>query len=142
MREYIDLGNLVVEKYCIEMGVDRKVLYANRYTKKRRRLDNGVSLSFIRQSLAHFLYKRLPLNAKTVGELVGYSDHSMVSLYSRIVEDHFEVNDRIFMPYYEKLVEIALPMVESVNFERVTAYYWKSVDKKLQKIRSTREFSV
>lgn len=124
------------------MGVNRADLSKNR-TKKRKRVDEkGTSLSFIRQSLAHYLYKRLPLNARTVGEIVGYSDHSMVSLYSRIVEDHFEVNDRYFMPYYDKLVEIAEPMVNSVNFERITAYYWKSVDKKLVKIRSTREFSV
>jgi hypothetical protein len=65
-----------------------------------------------------------------------------VSLYSRIVENHFEVQDPYFMPYYNKLVEIADPMVESVNFERVSAYYWRSVDKKVIKIRSRKEFFV
>ena len=138
----MDLADLVVEKYCLEMGVDRAVLSKNRFSKKRRRAENGISLAFIRQSLAHYLYKRLPLNAATVGQLCGYSDHSMVSLYSRIVENHFEVDDPYFMPYYQKLVAIADPMVESVNFERISAYYWRSVDKKILKIRSRKEFSV
>ena len=142
MKQFTDLADLVVEKYCLEMGVDRDVLSKNRFSKKRRRTDNGISLSFIRQSLAHYLYKRLPLNAATVGQLVGYSDHSMVSLYSRIVENHFEVDDPYFMPYYQKLVAIADPMVESVNFERISAYYWRSVDKKVLKIRSKKEFFV
>lgn len=142
MKQFTDLADLVVEKYCIEMGIDRAILSKNRFSKKRRRTENGICLSFIRQSLAHYLYKRLPLNASTVGQLVGYSDHSMVSLYSRIVENHFQVEDPYFMPYYHKLVEIADPMVQSVNFERISAYYWRSVDKKVLKIRSKREFFV
>ena len=142
MKEFIDLADLVVEKYCLEMGVDRSALSKNRFSKKRRRCENGLSLSFIRQSLVHYLYKRLPLNAATVGQLCGYSDHSMCSLYSRIVENHFEVDDPYFMPYYHKLVEIADPMVESVNFERISAYHWRSVDKKVLKIRSRKEFFV
>lgn len=142
MKQYIDLADQVVAKYCIEMGVERDALSKNRFSKKRRRAENGISLSFIRQSLAHYLYKRLPLNASTVGQLVGYSDHSMVSLYSRIVENHFEINDFRFMPYYNALTKIADPMVFDVNFERVNAYWWRSVDKKVIKIRSTRELPV
>lgn len=142
MKNYIDLADQVVEKYCLEMGVDKSLLSQNYIKKKKRVADNGLSLAFIRQSLAHFLYKRLPLNAATVGKIVGYKDHSMVSLYSRIVENHFEVDDYAFMPYYHKLVEIADPMVESVNFERISAYHWRSVDKKVLKIRSRKEFFV
>lgn len=142
MKQFYDLADQVVKKYCEEMGVEREKLSKNRFSKKRRRCENGVSLSFIRQSLAHYLYKRLPLNAATVGQLCGYSDHSMVSLYSRIVENHFEVDDPYFMPYYHKLVEIANPMVANVGFERVSSYWFRSVDKKVVKIRSTREFSV
>ena len=118
------------------------MLSQNFISKKRRVTDSGLSLAFIRQSLANFIYKRLPLNAATVGKIVGYRDHSMVSLYSRIVENHFEVDDYAFMPYYHKLVEIADPMVESVNFERISAYHWRSVDKKVLKIRSRKEFFV
>jgi hypothetical protein len=142
MKQFYDLADQVVKKYCEEMGVEREKLSKNRFSKKRRRCENGLSLSFIRQSLAHYLYKRLPLNAVTVGHLCGYSDHSMVSLYSRIVENHFEVDDPYFMPYYHKLVEIADPMVEKVNFERISAYHWRSVDKKVLKIRSRKEFFV
>jgi hypothetical protein len=58
------------------------------------------------------------------------------------VENHFEVDDYAFMPYYHKLVEIADPMVEPVNFERISAYHWRSVDKKVLKIRSRKEFFV
>ena len=142
MKQFIELAESIVEKYCLEMEVDKNLLSQNYISKKRRVTDNGLSLAFIRQSLAHFLYKRLPLNAATVGKIVGYKDHSMVSLYSRIVENHFEVDDYAFMPYYHKLVEIADPMVESVNFERISAYHWRSVDKKVLKIRSRKEFFV
>ena len=142
MKQFIELAESIVEKYCLEMEVDKNLLSQNYISKKKRVTDNGLSLAFIRQSLAHFLYKRLPLNAATVGKIVGYRDHSMVSLYSRIVENHFEVDDYAFMPYYHKLVEIADPMVESVNFERISAYHWRSVDKKVLKIRSRKEFFV
>lgn len=142
MKQFIELAESIVDKYCLEMGVDKNLLSQNYISKKRRVTNNGLSLAFIRQSLAHFLYKRLPLNAATVGKIVGYKDHSMVSLYSRIVENHFEVDDYAFMPYYHKLVEIADPMVEKVNFERISAYHWRSVDKKVLKIRSRKEFFV
>ena len=93
MTQYIEIAESGVDRYCIEMGVDTSLLSQNYIKKKKRVTDNGLSLAFIRQSLAHFLYKRLPLNAATVGKIVGYKDHSMVSLYSRIVENHFEVDD-------------------------------------------------
>ena len=97
--------------------------------QKLAKVDNkGKSLSFIRQSLAHFLYKRLPVNTAELGKLIGYADHSMVSLYSRIVENHIEIQDPYFMPYYNRLVELATPMVDPVNFERVNAYHWRSVE--------------
>ena len=147
MKQYIDLADQVIDKYCLEMGVKRNTLSQNRFTKtpgskKLRRAENGISLSFMRQSLAHYLYKWLPLETRIVGKLVGYADHSMVSLYSRIVENHFEVNDPYFMPYYTTLTKVADPMVANVGFERVSAYWFRSVDKKVVKIRSVRKFPV
>ena len=142
MTQIIDIANKVIDTYCADMGVDRKWLSKKRGQKLAKVDNKGKSLSFIRQSLAHFLYKRLPVNTAELGKLIGYADHSMVSLYSRIVENHIEIQDPYFMPYYNRLVEIATPMVDPVNFERVNAYHWRSVDKKVLKIRSVREFSV
>lgn len=142
MTEIVNKANQVIDLYCLEMNVDRANL-SKLQRKKLARVDqNGTSLSFIRQSLAHYLYKRLPLNAAELGKLIGYSDHSMVSLYSRIVEDHLQVQDRIFLPYYEKLVQLADPIVADVNFHRINASCWRTVDKKVHKIRSSREFSL
>lgn len=142
MTNIVEIANKVIDTYCVEMNVDRKDLSMIQYKKLARVDKNGVSLAFIRQSLAHFLYKRLPIPAKELGKLIGYSDHSMVSLYSRIVESHIEINDQYFMPYYERLLQIAEPMVEGMDFVRVSTYFYKSVDKKVQRIRSVREFSV
>jgi len=142
MTSIVDKANQIIDLYCEAMNVPRQSLSKLQYKKLARVDKNGTSLAFIRQSLAHLLYKRLPLNAAELGKLIGYSDHSMVSLYSRIVENHIEIQDPYFMPYYQKLAEIAEPIVSEVNFERISAYYWRSVDKKVQKIRSIRDFSV
>lgn len=142
MKIYIELANKVVDEYCREMGVDRQLLYKNKYKKKMRRDENGINLAFIRQSLAYYIYKRLPLTARNVGLIVGYTEHSMVSYYSRIIENHFEVQDPYFLPYYQQLEKVADPIVGEINFERVSAYWWKQVDKKSYKIRSTKQFSV
>lgn len=142
MTNIVELANKVIDTYCAEMNVDRKSLSMVQNKKLARVDKNGVSLAFIRQSLAHFLYKRLPIPAKELGLLIGYSDHSMVSLYSRIVENHIEINDQYFMPYYERLVQIAEPIVADLDFERISTYFFRSVNKKFLKIRSVREFSV
>lgn len=142
MTLIIDKANQVIDLYCETMNVERQAL-SKVYFKKLARVDkNGTNLSFIRQSLAHYLYKRLPLNAGELGKMIGYSDHSMVSLYSRIVESHMEIHDPYFMPYYEKLVELADPIVKDIDFLRINPYYWRSVDKKVQRIRSIRDFSL
>lgn len=142
MTNITQKANQVINTFCKSMEVDRKDL-GKLHLKKLARVDRkGTSLSFIRQALAHYLYKRLPLNAAELGKLIGYADHSMVSLYSRIVENHLEIKDPYFMPYYQKLVELADPIVEDVNFIRINPYYWRSVDKKVLKIRSVREFSL
>ena len=141
MTEIIDIANKVIDTYCADMGVPREKLSENK-TKKKARKHNHINLSFMRQSLGHYLYKRLPLMATEIGQLIGYADHCMVSLYSRIVENHIEIDDKVFMPYYFRLVELADPIVQDVNFERTSAWFWRSVDKKVLKIRSVRDFSL
>lgn len=142
MTNITEKANQIIDLYCKEMNVDRNNLYKNKHKKLLRIDQNGTSLSFIRQSLAHYLYKRLPINGGELGKMIGYSDHSMVSLYSRIVQNHLEIQDPYFVPYYEKLVKLADPLVQDVDFVRVSAYYYRSVDKKLNNIRQIHTFSV
>lgn len=142
MTEIIEIANKVIDAYCADMKVDRQMLAKKKGVKLAKVDDKGKNLSFIRQSLGYFLYKRLPIKTLELGKLIGYSDHSTVSLYSRIVESHIEIQDPYFMPYYNRLVDLASPIVEPVNFERITTYFYCSVDKKVRKIRSVRNFSV
>jgi hypothetical protein len=69
--------------------------------------------------------------------MIGYSDHSSVVLYSKIVEDHFEIKDPYFIPYYDKLVEVATPLMKDVEFDRNDIWkvrYQRSVDKRVGKL--------
>lgn len=138
MKDYIDLANDVIDRYCAAMDLPREILGQKKTTKKVRRYKS-TNVAFMRQSLGHYLYQKLPLYALDVGRLVGYSDHSMVSLYSRIVEIHFETNDPSFIPYYRKLEQIADPLVKHLGFRRMGAYhFFKSEDKRLNNIKKVK----
>ena len=142
MTEIIDIANEIIEKYCNDMGVERAELSKKCGTKLSKVAPNKVSTSFMRQSLAYFLYHRLPLKATEVGRMIGYADHTTVCLNARLVADHIEINDEYFLPYLDRLKAIAEPLVEHLKFERVSAYWFRNVENNIPKIRSVRSFSV
>lgn len=143
MIQYIKPAKAIIEKYCETMEVPVEILLRRDRNKKSKygtrcyRKHGTISLSFMRQSLGHYLYKNLPLTTTQIGQMIGYSDHSSVVLYSKIVEDHFEIKDPYFIPYYDKLVEVADPLMVGVEFDRESAWkhrYKKSVDKRVGKL--------
>jgi hypothetical protein len=143
MIQYIKTANAIIENYCQTMEVPVKVLLRRDRNKKSKygtrcyRKYGTISLSFMRQSLGYYLYKNLPLTTTQIGQMIGYSDHSSVVLYSKIVEDHFDVKDPYFVPYYDKLVEVADPLMKDVVFDRNDIWkvrYQKSVDKRVGKL--------
>ena len=143
MIQYIKTANAIIEKYCETMEVPVSILLkrtkgtGTKYGTRCFRVYKTVSLSFMRQSLGYYLYKNLPLTTSQIGKMIGYSDHSSVVLYSKIVEDHFQVKDPYFIPYYDKLVEVATPIMKGVEFDRNDIWkvrYQKSVDKRVGKL--------
>ena len=143
MTEVYNIANEIIEKYCQDMGVDRSELSKKCGTKLAKVSKNGVSTAFMRQALAYFIYHRLPIKATEVGRMIGYSDHTTVCLNARLVADHIQINDLYFLPYLHRLEAIANPLVEHINFERISAYWYKvNVENNMPKIRSVRSFSV
>jgi hypothetical protein len=143
MIQYIKTANAIIEKYCETMEVPVSILLkrtkrtGTKYGTRCFRVYKTVSLSFMRQSLGYYLYKNLPLSTSQIGKMIGYSDHSSVVLYSKIVEDHFQIKDPYFLPYYDKLVEVAQPLIKDVKFDRNDIWkvrYQKSVDKRVGKL--------
>jgi hypothetical protein len=143
MIQYIKTAKAIIEKYCETMEVPVEILLRRsknnkgRYGTRCSRVYKTISLSFMRQCLGYYLYKNLPLTTTQIGQMIGYSDHSSVVLYSKIVEDHFQIKDPYFIPYYDKLVEVATPLMKDVEFDRNDIWkvrYQRSVDKRVGKL--------
>lgn len=142
MTEILDIANKIIDLYCADMGIERKDLSRRNGPKLSKVSPNGISTAFMRQSLAYFLYHRLPLKATEVGKIIGYKDHTTVCLNARLVADHIEINDQYFLPYLDRLEAIAKPLVSHIHFERVSAYWYRNVENNSPKIRSVRSFSL
>lgn len=139
MTHNYEIANEIINLYCNDFGIDKSELFSKHNKKLSRVNKDGVNLAFIRQSLAHFLYKKVPLTVTEIGRMIGYSDHSTVCLNSRMVDNHIEIQDPYFMPYYNRLINIATPLVNQFNYERVNAHWLKYVDKKLDKFRTVQK---
>ncbi len=59
-----------------------------------------VRLAEIRMALSYFLYMHCPLRLTEIAPLVGYKDHSTMSIYRKRIEFYIQTEDPKFFPYY------------------------------------------
>lgn len=70
-------------------------------------LKNKTRLSDIRKVACIYLREYSTLTLRQIAELVGYEqDHSGVIFSIRAARNLFETDDRVFMPYWDKIYEL------------------------------------
>jgi chromosomal replication initiation ATPase DnaA len=81
-----------------------------------------VRLAEIRMALSYFLYMHCPLKLTQIAPLVGYKDHSTMSIYRKRIEFYIETEDAQFYPYYLKVIDLASDLGISMKLKRILSY--------------------
>jgi hypothetical protein len=81
-----------------------------------------VRLAEIRMALSYFLYMHCPLRLTEIAPLVGYKDHSTMSIYRKRIEFYIQTEDQKFFPYYLKVIDIASDLGISMKLKRILSY--------------------
>ena len=108
----------LVDEYCVSYGINRKDLFTPSGTKKKK-VKGLVSLSTMRMALGHYIYQKYPLTLNHIAQIIGYSDHSSMCYHYRKIRAYIKADDRIFMSYYNNLLEIAKNYPLPVKIMRV-----------------------
>lgn len=110
--EYYDIS--LQELQSIKRSYHMKVMYNTR--------GDQVRLSEIRMALSYFIYKYCPIKLVEIAPLVGYADHSTMSIYRKRIEYYIETEDIKFFPYYLKVIDIASDLGIDMKLTRVQSY--------------------
>ena len=73
------LAHRIIDKYCEVNNFNRKY-FAKKWGKNPVKVYNNVKVSKHRQVIALYLNKVLELKMSYIGPLIGYKDHSTVSV--------------------------------------------------------------
>ena len=118
----IQLINKTCEFYNITSEQLQKGRKKNSFKVIKDVNGKKVKVAEIRMALSYFIYKYLPLKLVEIVPLVGYSDHSTMSIYRHKIEFYIETEDKKFFPYYLKVIDIASDLGITMKYERVLSY--------------------
>jgi hypothetical protein len=118
----IQLINKTCEFYNITAEQLQKGRKRNHFKVIKNSLGQKVKLAEIRMALSYFIYKYCPLKLVDIVPLVGYSDHSTMSIYRHKIEFYINSEDPQFYPYYLKVIDIASEIGITMKYERVLSY--------------------
>jgi chromosomal replication initiation ATPase DnaA len=118
----IELINKTCEFYNISIERLQKGKRKNHCKVIKDLNGKKVRLSEIRMALSYFIYKYCPLKLVEVAPLVGYSDHSTMSIYRHKIEYYINTEDPQFYPYYLKVIDIASELGITMKYERILSY--------------------
>ena len=119
---YKEIAKEIVDKYLEHYGISFYQLnrvYSKNY---RAKVYNGIHLDSIRMALSYYLRREFPLSYPVIRDLVGYKNHSTMCQNRKRIRGYIETNDKYFMPYWDKLLEIAGP----INPNKITVAYLKN----------------
>lgn len=107
MTEFRKLVNNIIDDYCSEFNVKQDDLKQRIHKVGRRKVKNGVHISAMRMCLGHYFDITFNLKLIQIAELVGYSDHSVLSGNRKRIKWYLETNDTFFLMHYLPLLQIA-----------------------------------
>ncbi len=118
----IQLIDKVCEHYKITHNQMTAMSKTNHFKICKNSDNELVRLAEIRMALSYFLYMHCPLRLTEIAPLVGYKDHSTMSIYRKRIEFYIETEDSKFYPYYLKVIDLASDLEISMRMTRVRSY--------------------
>jgi chromosomal replication initiation ATPase DnaA len=118
----IQLINKTCEFYNITTEQLQKGRKRNSFKVIKTEDGKKVRVAEIRMALSYFIYKYLPMKLVEIVPLVGYADHSTMSIYRKRIEHYIQTEDIKFYPYYLKVIDLASEIGISMKLERVLSY--------------------
>jgi chromosomal replication initiation ATPase DnaA len=118
----IQLINKTCEFYNITSEQLQKGRRRNSFKVIKTEDGKKVRVAEIRMALSYFIYKYLPMKLVEIVPLVGYADHSTMSIYRKRIEHYIQTEDIKFYPYYLKVIDLASEIGISMKLERVLSY--------------------
>ena len=116
----------LIDKVCEHYKIKHEQMTAMSKTNHFKICKNSdgqlVRLAEIRMALSYFLYMHCPLKLTQIAPLVGYKDHSTMSIYRKRIEFYIETEDPQFYPYYLKVIDIASELNISMKLKRILSY--------------------
>ncbi len=118
----IQLIDKVCEHYKITHNQMTAMSKTNHFKICKNSDNELVRLAEIRMALSYFLYMHCPLRLTEIAPLVGYKDHSTMSIYRKRIEFYIETEDSKFYPYYLKVIDLASDLGISMKLKRILSY--------------------
>ena len=116
----------LIDKVCEHYKINHKQMTAMSKSNHFKICKNSdgqlVRLAEIRMALSYFLYMHSPLKLTQIAPLVGYKDHSTMSIYRKRIEFYIETEDSKFYPYYLKVIDLASDLGISMKLKRILSY--------------------
>jgi chromosomal replication initiation ATPase DnaA len=121
-EQAIDLVKAVCDHYKITHNQMTAMSKTNHFKICKNSDNELVRLAEIRMALSYFLYMHCPLRLTEIAPLVGYKDHSTMSIYRKRIEFYIQTEDQKFFPYYLKVIDIASDLGISMKLKRILSY--------------------
>ena len=121
-EQAIQLVQAVCNYYGITLAQLQEVKRKNHFKITYNDKGELVRLSEIRMALSYFIYRHCPLKLVEIAPMVGYKDHSTMSIYRKKIDFYIETEDPKFFPYYLKVIDIASELGISMKLTRVKSY--------------------
>ena len=116
----IEKAELLVKLTCEHYKLTSLKRGKERPFKIVKNKDNVVvRVAEIRMALSYFLYKYCPLNMAHIAALVGYSDHTSLSLQYKKIDYFIQTEDEKIYPYYLVVKQIAENIGINMDAERL-----------------------
>lgn len=119
----LEQAQQLIESTCAYYKIDHSQMTAlsgkNHYKVCYNKDGDLVRLAEVRMALSYFLYMHCPLKLVQIAPLVGYADHSTMSIYRKRIEHYITTEDPKFFPYYLKIIDLASDLNISMRLNRV-----------------------
>jgi chromosomal replication initiation ATPase DnaA len=121
-EQAIKLVDEVCNYYGITLDQLQEVKKRNHWKIGKNKHGEQVRLSEIRMALSYFIYQHCPLKLVEIAPLVGYKDHSTMSIYRTKIDHYIKTEDPKFYPYYLKVIDLASDLGISMKLSRVKSH--------------------
>jgi hypothetical protein len=118
MTDFRKLINKIVEDYCAEYNIKPTDLRFRIGNTGRRKVVDGVHVSAMRMCLGHLFDTTFNLKLIQIAELVGYTDHSVLSGNRKRMRYYIDNQDTFIMMYYLPLLKIAERYEDEISLYR------------------------